>query len=155
MSEDDGPYLLDVGVIALAHAGTPVSDSALSYVQAGVTGDIDVVVPYSAVFGAHHVLTSYFGFSNEKASRLLGNFSESKRVHWYDQISADDVRGGLECTAELNIDGWDGYYARVAIEEGVQTILTLDDDFERVDGISAEIILSDDEFVRLNTYLEG
>jgi hypothetical protein len=26
----DGPYLFDVGVVALAHAGTPVSESALT-----------------------------------------------------------------------------------------------------------------------------
>lgn len=81
------------------------------------------------------------------------NFAESKRLYWYDQIPIDIVREGLACSAELNIDGWDGYYAQVAIEEGVQTILTTDDDFERVDGVSAKIILSDDEFARLNDYL--
>lgn len=34
----DGPYLFDVGVTALAHAGTPVSEGALSYVRKAITG---------------------------------------------------------------------------------------------------------------------
>ena len=33
MSDADGPYLFDVGVIALAHSTAPVRDSALSYVR--------------------------------------------------------------------------------------------------------------------------
>lgn len=54
-----------------------------------------------------------------------------------------------------NIDGWDGYYAQVAIEEGVETILTLDDDFEDVDGITAEVVLSPAEFATLNEYVNS
>ena len=54
---------------------------------------------------------------------------------------------------EANVDGWDGYYAQVAIDEGVNTVLTIDDDFERFDVFDTEIILSPDEFSELNEFL--
>lgn len=150
----NGPYLFDVGITALAHAGTPVSDTALSYVRRAITGEIDAIVPYASLVGAHHVLTSVYGFSNEEASDLMQRFMDAKRVHWYDEIDESTIRAGFNCAGKANIDGWDGYYARVALEEGVETILTIDDDFRRVDGVSTEIVLSPDEFTRLNKYLE-
>lgn len=55
MSEASGPYLFDVGVIALAYSRAPVRDTALSCVQDAITGDIDAVVPYPALIGAHNV----------------------------------------------------------------------------------------------------
>lgn len=154
MSDAGGPYLFDVGVIALAHTEAPVRDTALSYVRNAMAGDIDAVVPYPALIGAHNVLTTYYGRSNADASRLLQNFMDAKRIHWYDGISGAVVREGFSRASELNIGGWDGYYAQVAIEEGVETILTLDDDFTRLDEISTEVILSHEEFASLNEYLE-
>lgn len=149
----DGPYLLDVGVIALAHAGTPVSEPALSYLRDAITGTIEGVIPYTALVGAHHVLSSYYGFSNERASQLMRNVMDAKRIHWYDEMPEHIVRSGFSLAGDLNIDGWDGYYARVALEEGVGTILTLDDDFEGVDGVTVDVILSPDEFATLNDFL--
>jgi predicted nucleic acid-binding protein len=149
----DEPYLFDVGVTALAHANTPVSDGPLSYVRQAITGEIDAIVPYTSIIGAHHVLTSVYGFSNEDATQLLQRFLDAKRVHWHTELPEGTVRSGLEHAGNLNIDGWDGYYAQVALEEGAKTILTLDDDFERLDGVSTEIVLSGGEFETLNEYL--
>jgi len=39
MSDAGDPYLLDVGVIALAHTEAPVRDAALSYVRKAIAGD--------------------------------------------------------------------------------------------------------------------
>lgn len=150
----DDPYLFDVGVTALAHAGTPVSDTALSYVRGAISGDIDAVVPYPSLVGAHHILVSVYGFSNEEASAVMQRFMDANRVHWYDEIAESTVRAGFECASESNIDGWDGYYSQVALEEGVETILTIDDDFQRVDGVSTEVVLSQSEFDELNEYLD-
>ena len=50
-------------------------------------------------------------------------------------------------------NGWDGYYAHVAIDEGVNTVLTIDDDFEQFDTFDTEVILSPDEFSDLNKFL--
>jgi predicted nucleic acid-binding protein len=149
----DGPYLFDVGVTALAHAGTPVSDTPLSYVRRAISGEIDAVVPYASLVGAHHVLTSVYGFSNDEASRLLQRFMDAKRVYWYDEICEETVRTGFELASEMDVEGWDGYAASVAVEEGVGTILTLDDDFRRVDGVSTGVVLSSAEFAELNEYL--
>lgn len=152
---DAGPYLLDVGVIALAYTNTPVRDAALPYVREAIAGDIDAVVPYPAVLGAHAVLTTHYGHSKEDASRLLGNFLDARRIHWCDGPSEGAVRGGLARVSEANVGGWDGYYAQVAIEEGVETVATIDDDFERFDAFDTEIILSPDEFVELDRFLGG
>lgn len=153
MSSLHGPYLFDVGVIALAHTDAPVRDAALSYVRDAIAGDIDAVVPYPALLGAHTVLTTYYGRSNADATRLLQNFMDAKRIHWYDTISEPVVRHGLARSSAANVDGWDGYYAQVASEEGVNTMLTIDDDFERFDSFTTEVILSPAEFRELDQYL--
>jgi predicted nucleic acid-binding protein len=154
MSDAGGPYLFDVGVIALAHTEAPVRDAALSYVRDAITGDIDAVVPYPALFGAHTVLTTYYGRSNAEASRLLQNFLDANRVHWCSEISEKIVRDGFSLASEANAGGWDGYYAQIAIQEGVNTVLTIDDDFERFDAFETEVILSPEQFSELNRFLE-
>ena len=153
MSDATEPYLFDVGVIALAHTAAPVRDAALSYIQDAIAGDIDAVVPYPALFGAHTVLTTYYGRSNANASRLLQNFMDAKRIHWYDRMPEGVVWDGLSQASEANVGGWDGYYAQVAIDEGVNTVLTIDDDFQRFDEFDTEIILSPEEFKELNRFL--
>ncbi|MFC7323458.1 type II toxin-antitoxin system VapC family toxin [Halorubrum rutilum] len=154
VSNAGGPYLLDAGVIALAHTTAPARDVALSYVREAISGEIDAVVPYPALFGAHTVLTTHYGYSNADASRLLQNFLDAKRIHWYDRMPEDVVRGGFSQAGERNVDGWDGYYAQVAIEEGVKTVVTIDDDFERFDAYDTEVILSPEQFAELNRFLE-
>lgn len=149
----DDPYLFDVGVTALAHAGTPVSEPALSYVRRAIGGEIDAVVPYASLVGAHHVLTAVYGLPNDEASGLMERFMDAGRVHWYDELAEETVRAGFDIAGEANVDGWDGYYAQVAREEGAETILTIDDDFDRIDGVTAEVILAPDEFAELNEYL--
>ncbi len=155
MSDNGGPYLFDVGVIALAHTNAPVRGAALSYVRDAIAGDIDALVPYPALAGAHTVLTTYYGYSNADASRLMQNFMDAKRIHWYDAVSEDVVRDGFSLAGELNVGGWDGYYAQVAIDEGVNTVVTIDDDFERFERFETEIILSPTEYRELNRFLEN
>jgi len=149
----DGPYLFDVGVTALAHAGTPVSGTALSYVRSAIEGEIDAIVPYASLVGAHHVLSSVYGFSNEDASALMTRFMDAKRVHWYEKMPEETVRSGFERAGTANVEGWDGFYAQVAAEEGAETILTIDDDFDRLSDVTAEVILSAAEFATLNDCL--
>ena len=155
MSDAGGPYLLDVGVIALAHTETPVRDAALSYVRDAITGDIDAVVPYPALFGAHAVLTTYYGRSNAEASQLMDNFIDASRIHWYDRIPSDAVRGRFARAAETNFGGWESYYAQVVVDGGVSTVVTIDDDFGRFDAFATDVILTSEEFERLNRYLGG
>jgi predicted nucleic acid-binding protein len=130
-----------------------VSETPLAYIRQAIAGEIDAVVPYPAVIGSHVVLAKYYGFSNENASRLMQNFMDANRIHWYAELSEELIRGGLQQASDLNINGWDGYYAEVARTEGVETILTIDDDFEQVTGVNAEVVLTPDEFETLTEYL--
>ena len=114
-----------------------------------------MVVPHPALTGAHTVLTTYYGRSNADASRLLENFTDARRVNWCDRLSETAVRGGFERTGAANVDGRDGYYAEVASADGVNTVVTLDDDFERFEEFATEVALSPAEFEELNAYLEG
>lgn len=153
MGEDGGPYLFDVGVVALAHADTPVSDRALSYVQDAIRGDIDAVVPYPVVFGTHVVLTEYYGFSAAAATEVLSNFMDAERIDWRADVSESVVRSALGRASAASVDAWDGYYADVALADEVTTVLTLDNTLERVEGVSTEVILSPAEFAILNDFL--
>lgn len=109
MSDAGEPYLFDVGVIALAHTTAPGHESALSYVRDAVAGDIDAIIPYPALYGAHTVLTTYYGRSNADASRLLQNFMDAKRIHWYDAMPETVVRAGFSRARDANVGGWDAY----------------------------------------------
>lgn len=83
----------------------------------------------------------------------MRNVMDAKRIQWYDEMPECIVRSGFSLANDLNIDGWDGYYARVALDEGVGTILTPGDDFEGVDGVTTDFILSPDEFATLTDFL--
>lgn len=148
----DGPVLFDVGVVALAHSDTPMRGTALGYVRDAIQGNIDAVVPYQAVFGAHHILNRDYGFTNAEATRVLTNFLDARRVHWYTGPNGTDTQHGLTLAGEHNIEGWDGYYAHVALTTGATTVVTLDDDFERIDGLTVEIPLTEDEYERFHEY---
>lgn len=150
-----GDALLDVGVITLAHADpeTPGHEVALEHVRRAIRGERDTVVPYPAVVGAHHVLREAYRIPRPEATYRLTGFVEATRPRWYDAVSEADVRGALALSGDHNVDSWDGYYAHVARETGATTVLTLDDDFDRIDGLTAEIVLTDEEFARLNDFL--
>lgn len=149
-----GPYLFDVSLISLAHAGTPVSDPALEHVRRAVHGETDAVVPHPALLGAHHTLRNVYRFSNAEASRLMTRFREARRIHWHERAPEDLLRDGFDLAGAESVDGWDGYYGAVARSEGVETVLTLDSDFERVDGVACEVILDPGQFETLNEYVE-
>lgn len=150
----DGPYLFDVSLVALAHAGTPVSEPALQYVRRAVNGEIDAVVPHAVLVGAQHTLRNVYRFTNAEASRLVAQFRDARRVHWDEEFPERLLRDGLGLAGAENIDGWDGYYGAVARREGVETILTLDDDFERVEGVTCEVVLEPEQFRTLTDYVE-
>jgi predicted nucleic acid-binding protein len=151
----DGPALFEVGVIALSHSGTPMSDTALEYVRQAVHGDLDAVVPYAAVYGAHHILCAVYNFTVHEATHVLTNFLSAEEIHWYAGPNAQQGRAGLDVAGEHNINGWDGYYATVAREEGIGTVITVDTDFDRIDGLNAVIPLSKEERNQFTTYFKN
>jgi predicted nucleic acid-binding protein len=154
MDDDpDDPVLFDVGVVALAHSGTPMSDTALELVRDAVHGDLDAVVPYQALFGAHHILNRDYHFTREDATHVLTNFLAAGQVHWYAGPNGSDTQHSLDIAGKRNIEGWDGFYAHVAQSTDATTVVTLDDDFERIQDLSIEVPLTDDEREELHEYL--
>lgn len=92
--------------------------------------------------------------ANDEAVRLMTQFRDARRIHWYEDVLETQLRDGLMLAGTVNIHGRDGYYAAVARSEGVETILTLDDDFERVDGIACDVLLHTEQFETLNEYID-
>ena len=80
---------------------------------------------------------------------------DAKRIHWYDGMSQGIVREGFARASGATVDGWDGYYAQVAIAEGVNTVLTVDEDFDRFDAFDTEVSLSSEQYRGLNEFLRG
>jgi len=78
---------------------------------------------------------------------------EAKRTYWYGGMSENAVRGGFSDASDASIGGWDGYYTQVAIDTGVNTVLTIDTDFEQFDAFNTEVILSPAGFAELNRFL--
>ena len=145
-------YMFDVGIIALSHADTPVSDKPLRWVRQAIRGEIDAVVPYTAVVGAHHVITEVYGVSVDDASAILTNFTDARRIDWYADTAS--VVDGLKTAARHGIEGWDGYYIEVARQTDTDVLLTIDSDFKKSE-IETEMLLSDEEFVELNEYIRS
>jgi|APHM01.1.fsa_nt_gi hypothetical protein len=79
----------------------------------------------------------------------------AKRIYRYDKLREDVVVSGLSQASEANVSGWDRYYAQVAIDEGANTVVTIDDDFNRFDAFTTEVILSPDGFTELSRFLEN
>lgn len=149
------PAVADVGVVALAHAQTPVSAPVLDIIRAGVTGELDLVIPAPAIIGAHHVLTGVFGATDRDAARVLRNLLTAHNIRLYDDTSRPNLDSALENVETHNVDGWDGYYIRAYRQLNGGSLLTTDDDFASIGDVNDEIILTEEEFRELNTYLEG
>lgn len=77
----------------------------------------------------------------------MSNFLDARRIDWVETVSERVVRAG-----ETNVGGWDGYNARIAVDYDVNTVLTIDDDFERFGAFDTEVILSPDEFETLDAF---
>ena len=149
------PVLFEVGAIALSHSSAPMNDTALEYVRQAVHGDLDAVVPYAAVYGAHHILCNVYNFAVDEATHVLTNFLDAQEIQWYGGPNAPETRTGLKVADEHNIDGWDGYYATVARETDVKTVLTVDTDFARIDGLDTVIPLSEEERDQFSTFFQS
>jgi predicted nucleic acid-binding protein len=147
-------YVFDVGVIALSHADTPVSEPAFEYIKDAIRGDIIGIIPNTALLGAHHVLRNNYHIKRDVAADLLRNLQTATAINWYESVSSDSVTTALREAGRENIEAWDTYYAKVTEETGADKILTLDDDFDRV-GVDFEVVLNEEEFEILLEFMEN
>jgi predicted nucleic acid-binding protein len=151
-SGSDGPFLLDVHTVALAHGRGPHHEEALSYVRKGMRGDISTVVTMPTVVGAQHILHNFYNFSWNEAGRILLGFTRSSQVYWYEDLSVETVQEALQISREYGIEGWDAYTVAVARKEGYPTVVTTDNDFERAEGVSVECVLTPEEASELSEW---
>lgn len=149
----DDPYLFEVGALALAFTDTPVSEYYLDYVRDAIQGEIEGIIPNSALIGTYHILRSVYNYSKEDAENVVSNITRSSRISWYGKIMLPQTKESLAVARRNSIDGWDGYYVEIARETGA-TILTIDDDFDDIPGVDSEILLDKDDFEALNNYLK-
>jgi len=149
------PILWDVGALVLAVAETPVSDRAEDLLYASIRGDVESIIPPSAVIGAELILASHYGFSHDDAGFATQKLLKSTNVRYPAGPTQQTGNKGLMFTREYNMNGWDGYYAHLYVREGASTLLTIDDDFQDIDKINDEILLDEAEFKQLNDYLDS
>ena len=72
--------LFEVRAIALSHSNAPVNDTALVYARQAVHGDLDAVVPYAAVYDAHHILCNGYSFAVNEATHVLTNLLDALEI---------------------------------------------------------------------------
>ena len=93
---DGERYLFDVGVVVLAHSRTLMGGTALEYICDAIRGDLDAVVPYPVLTGAHHILYLDYGFSRDEATHVLTNFLSARRIRWYAGPDGLGTQHGLD-----------------------------------------------------------
>jgi len=148
--------VIDVGVLAVGLSRNPATDYCLEVIEDAVRGRIRALIPYTVVFGAHYILTRFYGVIAEEANELLRNLLSSKRVVWYGHIDKDNVEKSLENTEKYNLDAWDGYILYLMETNQIRIIYTLDvEHFGRINWIKAVNPIPDEKMRELRGFLEG
>jgi predicted nucleic acid-binding protein len=147
-------YLFEVGALTIAFAGTPVSENALDYVRKGISGEISAVIPTTALLGTYHILRRRYNFPRNRAKNVVTNILDAHRIKWHSKVSVDELQNGLSSAQDHSIQGWDGYYSRIAQKYNA-TVLTIDSDFEDIPDVSCELVLTEDEMEELTEYMRN
>lgn len=146
--------ILDVGILVIGLTKNPANKYCLKIIDDAVHGTIKVVIPYTVVLGAHLIMKRIYGIDSKKASDLLLNLMDSKRIIWWDKISKNIVETGLNYASEYNIDSWDGYLLAIMKQNGIDTVYTIDKDFENIRSITMINPIPKDVMGELSKFLE-
>lgn len=148
--------VVDVGILAVGLSKNPATDYCLELIEDAVRGRIRVLVPYTVVFGAHYVLTRFYGVSPKEAGGLLRSLLSSKRIVWHGRIDKDDVEKSFENTENYDLDAWDGYILRLMEANQIRIIYTLDTEhFGKINWIKAVNPVPEDKMQELRVFLKG
>jgi len=130
--------VIDVGVLAVGLSRNPATEPCLEVIEDAVRGRIRALIPYTVVFGAHYILTRFYGVQPREANDLLRNLLSSTKIVWHGTIRRSNVEGSLENTDAYGLDAWDGYILNLMEENKIRMIYTLDmEDFGSINGIKA------------------
>lgn len=148
--------VIDVGILAVGLSKNPATDYCLELIEDAVKGRIRSLIPYTVVFGAHYILTRFYGVMPKEANDLLRNLLSSKRVVWYGRINKDSVEKSLENTEKYDLDAWDGYILYLMEANQIRIIYTLDvEHFGKISWIKAVNPVPDEKMQELRGFLEG
>jgi len=147
--------VIDVGILAVGLSENPATDYCLEVIEDAVRGRIRVLIPYTVVFGAHYILTRFYGVISREANELLRNLLSSKRIVWHGHIDKGNVEKSLENTERYNLDAWDGYILYLMEANQIRIIYTLDvEHFGKINGIKAVNPIPDEKMSELRSFLE-
>jgi predicted nucleic acid-binding protein len=148
--------LIDVGILAVGLSRNPATDYCLELIEDAVKGRIRALIPYTVVFGAHYILTRFYGVSPKQAGGLLRSLLSSKRIVWHGRIDKDDVEKSFENTENYDLDAWDGYILRLMEANQIRIIYTLDmEHFGKINWIKAVNPIPEDKMQELRVFLKG
>lgn len=148
--------VIDVGILAVGLSKNPATDYCLELIEDAVKGRIRVLIPYTVIFGAHYILTRFYGVIPKKANDLLRNLLSSKRIVWHGHIDKDNVEKSLENTEKYDLDAWDGYILYLMEENQIRMIYTLDvENFGKINWIKAVNPIPEEKMQELRIFLEG
>jgi len=147
--------LIDVGILAVGLSRNPATDYCLELIEDAVKGRIRALIPYTVVFGAHYILTRFYGVSPKQAGGLLRSLLSSKRIVWHGRIDKDDVEKSFENTENYDLDAWDGYILRLMEANQIRIIYTLDmEHFGKINWIKAVNPIPEDKMQELRVFLK-
>ncbi|MFP3951971.1 MAG: hypothetical protein ACLFVP_07540 [Candidatus Bathyarchaeia archaeon] len=146
--------IIDVGVLAVGLSRNPATEPCLEVIEDAVRGKIRALIPYTVVFGAHYILTRFYGVQSREANNLLRNLLSSKKIVWHGIIRRSNVEGSLENT-DACLDAWDGYILNLMEENKIRIIYTLDmEDFGSIDHIKAINPVTEGKMRELHHFLK-
>jgi len=147
--------VIDVGILAVGLSKNPATDQCLEVIEDAVKGRIRALIPYTVVFGAHYILTRFYGVMPKETNELLRNLLSSKRVVWYGHIDKDLVKKSMENTEKYNLDAWDGYILHLMEQNQIRIIYTLDvEHFGKINWIKAVNPVPEEKMEELRVFLE-
>ncbi|MEM4165505.1 MAG: type II toxin-antitoxin system VapC family toxin [Nitrososphaerales archaeon] len=148
--------VIDVGILAVGLSKNPATGYCLELIEDAVKGRVRALIPYTVVFGAHYILTRFYGVTTKEAVDLLRNLLSSKRIIWYGRIDKDHVEKSLENSEKYDLDAWDGYILHLMEANQIRIIYTLDSGhFSRVNWIKAVNPIPEEKMKELRIFLKG
>jgi len=148
--------VIDVGILAVGLSRNPATDHCLEVIEDAVRGRIRALIPYTVVFGAHYILTRFYGVKPKEANDLLQNLLLSQRINWDGHIDKSSAENSLENTEKYDLDAWDGYILHLMEINQIRIIYTLDvEHFGKIDWIKAVNPIPGEKIRELHRFLEA
>ncbi|MEM2936204.1 MAG: type II toxin-antitoxin system VapC family toxin [Candidatus Bathyarchaeia archaeon] len=147
--------VIDVGILAVGLSRNPATDYCLEVIEDAVRGRIRALIPYTVVFGAHYILTRFYGVEPKEANNLLRNLLLSQRIIWYGHIDRSDIEKSFENTEKYDLDAGDGHILHLMEVNEIRIIYTLDvEHFGKINWLKTINPIPDVKMKELRDFLQ-